>query len=58
MNHVDELAHKLRRNEGNRSFTFEGAAIIAFKYFHEIAKKQVIDEDILKAILRDAGVET
>lgn len=33
------------------------AAVTAFKFFLDMSKKQVIDEDMLRAILRDAGVE-
>lgn len=32
------------------------AAVTAFKFFLDMSKKQVIDEDILTAILQDAGV--
>lgn len=57
---IDELAMHLSMNtrSSQSSFTFQKAAIEAFKYFHEQSKLYVIDQDILAAILHDAGINT
>lgn len=57
---IAELAMQLSLNTrtSQSSFTFEKAAIEAFKYFHEQAKLHVIDQDMLAAILHDAGIKT
>ncbi len=47
---IAELAMRMKRQQ---SFTYEKLAIVAFKYFHELAKQQVIDADVLEAILKD-----
>lgn len=56
---ISELAMHLsiHTQSSQSSFTFEKAAIEAFKYFHEQSKQHVIDQDILAAILHDAGVK-
>lgn len=48
---IDELAERMRYNDG----TAYERAIDIFKYFLDCAKHQTIDEEILTAILHDAG---
>ena len=50
---IEQLAFALKMNDGRQSFNFSHSAIIAFKFFHELSKKRVIDETYLEAILED-----
>lgn len=52
MNDIEALTLILANNHIDSCRT---AAVLAFKFFHQMAKERVIDKDILEAMIHDAG---